>query len=91
MYESCFVVNCQDFDIMQVTTSRTLEPKPFLSSEKESLFLPKEMSALHVDHTTYYYTEDETLLGRVNISRKTVKPFFCVSRIELKFHFTFVS
>lgn len=62
MYESCFVVNCQDFDIMQVTTSRTLEPKPFLSSEKESLFLPKEVSALHVDHTTYYYTEDETLL-----------------------------
>ena len=48
---------------MQVTTMNTLEPKPVLSSEKEALYLPAEMSAFTIDHTTYYYTGGLDLPG----------------------------
>ena len=64
MYESFTVFNCQNFNIMQVTTAKSPEPKPFLSSEKEALFLPLEMAAVHFDHTMYYYTGGNDLPGQ---------------------------
>lgn len=56
MYESFIIASCRDFQIMQVTTAKSVNPQRFLSSEKGSLFLPPEMSAVHFDHTTYYYS-----------------------------------
>jgi len=66
MYESYFLVRCQDYTIMQVTTPSTQNPEPFLGSEKESLFLPKDMSAIQLDYTTYYYVGETALPGIVN-------------------------
>jgi len=51
---------------MQVTTPSTQNPEPFLGSEKESLFLPKDMSAIQLDYTTYYYVGETALPGIVN-------------------------
>ena len=64
MYESYFIARCEDFAIMQVTTPSTHNPQPFLKSEKESLYLPKEMSAVQIDYTTYYYTKETDLPGK---------------------------
>ena len=55
MFESFFLVSAQKFEIMEVTTTGREEPKPFLGSDKESLFLPDEMNAFFLDYTTYYY------------------------------------
>ena len=67
MYESYVIASCQNFQIMQVTTVNTLDPKPVLSSEKAALYLPVEMSAFTVDHTSYYYT------GKVDIPGTKLK------------------
>ena len=65
MYESFFIVSCQNFQIMQVTNSKSFEPLPFLCSEKEALFLPKDMSAVHIDYTEYYFMGSTDMLGMV--------------------------
>ena len=63
MYESYLIMSCQNFQIMQVTTMNIHDPKPVLSSEKEALYLPPEMSAFTIDHTTYYYAGGVELPG----------------------------
>lgn len=69
MYESYILLSCEDYKIMQVTTPTTSDPKPFVSSEKESLFLPKEMPSIQVDYTTYYYTTESDLPGEFDHAR----------------------
>eukprot|EP00111_Clytia_hemisphaerica_P007740 TCONS_00022484-protein len=85
MYESYFLVRCEDYSIMQVTTPSTHNPQPFLKSAKESLFLPKEMPAIQLDHTTYYYTGSTDLpvpspnvFVQVNPFQLTFDPLTCV-------------
>ncbi|XP_078346054.1 bridge-like lipid transfer protein family member 3B [Oculina patagonica] len=56
MLESCFVVRCEEFFIMPVTTSNvTKEEVAFLSSDKKALYLPSDMPAFQLDFTQYYY------------------------------------
>lgn len=56
MLESCFVVRCEEFHIMPVTTrSAFKEETPFISSDKKALYLPTDMPAFQLDFTQYYY------------------------------------
>ncbi|XP_065646748.1 bridge-like lipid transfer protein family member 3B isoform X2 [Hydra vulgaris] len=80
LYESFFVINCSDFKIMQVTTSKTMENKPFLSSEKEALYLPKEMPAIYIDHSMYYYAQN------VNLPVPLANLFISLNPTQLTFH-----
>lgn len=80
MYESFIIASCRDFQIMQVTTAKSVNPQRFLSSEKGSLFLPPEMSAVHFDHTTYYYSGHNELPG---IYHRIVYILYCYIRIAL--------
>ena len=56
MHESCFVVRCEEFFILPVTTSNVIkEETAFLSSDKKALYLPTDMPAFQLDFTQYYY------------------------------------
>ena len=56
MLESCFVVRCEEFYIMPVTTrNASKEEAAFLSSDKKALYLPTDMPAFQLDFTQYYY------------------------------------
>ena len=56
MLESCFVVRCEEFFIMPVTTNNvSKEETAFLSSDKKALYLPSDMPAFQLDFTQYYY------------------------------------
>lgn len=56
MLESCFVIRCEEFFIMPVTTSNVgKEETAFLSSDKKALYLPSDMPAFQLDFTQYYY------------------------------------
>jgi len=56
MLESCFVIRCEEFFIMPVTTSNVRkEETAFLSSDKKALYLPSDMPAFQLDFTQYYY------------------------------------
>lgn len=68
MYESYILASCEDYNILQVTTPTTSNPKSFIASEKESLFLPKEMPSIQIDYTTYYYTSQSDLPGMASVT-----------------------
>ena len=69
MLERCFVIRCEEFCIMPVTTSNvTKEEAAFLSSDKKALYLPSDMSAFQLDFTQYYYPGSVGSAGNVTIS-----------------------
>ena len=69
MLESCFVVRCEEFFIMPVTTSNvSKEETAFLSSDKKALFLPSDMPAFQLDFTQYYYPVSVGSAGETLIS-----------------------
>ncbi|KAK3746692.1 hypothetical protein QZH41_018916 [Actinostola sp. cb2023] len=56
MYENCYLIRCEEFSVMPVTTNNSpKEGVAFLSSDKKALYLPTDMPAFQVDYTTYYY------------------------------------
>lgn len=61
LLESCFVFRLNDFTIYQVSSAadsrNSKGPKKFIGSEKKTLWLPPEMSSVHVELTEYYYPE----------------------------------
>ena len=69
MLESCFVIRCEEFFIMPVTTSNgSKEELPaFLSSDKKALFLPSDMPAFQLDFTQYYYPGSVTSAGNLSV------------------------
>ena len=69
MLESCFVIRCEEFFIMPVTTSNgSKEELPaFLSSDKKALFLPSDMPAFQLDFTQYYYPGSVTSAGNLPV------------------------
>ncbi|XP_074662051.1 bridge-like lipid transfer protein family member 3B [Tubulanus polymorphus] len=60
LLECCYVLRLEDFTIYRVSTpDRTRNrPKKFLSSDKKKLHLPPDMSAVHIEHTEYYFPEN---------------------------------
>ena len=67
MLESCFVIRCEEFVIMPVSSCNTSkEGMTFLSSDKKALYLPSDMAAFQMDFTQYYYP------GAVSSPGKTV-------------------
>ncbi|KAM4748006.1 bridge-like lipid transfer protein family member 3B [Rhinophrynus dorsalis] len=56
---SCFVVRLADFNIYQVSTADQCRssPKTMISCNKKSLYLPQEMSAIHIEFTEYYFPD----------------------------------
>ena len=63
MYESFFLISCTKFVIMEVSTNDRQDTKPFLSSDKEALFLPEDMNAFLLDFTSYYFIGYSNLPG----------------------------
>uniref|UniRef100_K7G206 Bridge-like lipid transfer protein family member 3B n=1 Tax=Pelodiscus sinensis TaxID=13735 RepID=K7G206_PELSI len=53
------VVRLADFNIYQVSTADQCRssPKTLISCNKKSLYLPPEMSAIHIEFTEYYYPD----------------------------------
>ncbi|NP_001084948.1 UHRF1-binding protein 1-like [Xenopus laevis] len=56
---SSFVVRLADFNIFQVSTADQCRssPKTMISCNKKSLYLPQEMSAIHIEFTEYYFPD----------------------------------
>uniref|UniRef100_A0A6I8SR66 UHRF1 binding protein 1-like n=1 Tax=Xenopus tropicalis TaxID=8364 RepID=A0A6I8SR66_XENTR len=56
---SSFVVRLADFYIYQVSTADQCRssPKTMISCNKKSLYLPQEMSAIHIEFTEYYFPD----------------------------------
>lgn len=78
MLESCFVIRCEEFFIMPVTTSNgSKDELPFLSSDKKALFLPSDMPAFQLDFTQYYYP------GSVTSAVPTPNLFIQLNPIQL--------
>eukprot|EP00794_Sanderia_malayensis_P017924 gene17924-19706_t len=80
MHESYFVISCCSFAIMEVTTGDRQEPRPFLSSEKEALFLPADMNAIFLDFTSYYF------LGQRPLPVPPSNMFLKLNPVQLTFH-----
>ena len=61
LLENSFIFRLEDFAIFQVSSAtdsrRRAPPRKFLSSEKKQLWLPQEMSSIHVEYTDYYFPE----------------------------------
>jgi hypothetical protein len=56
MYENCYMIRCEEFTVMPVTTYNDPgEGAAFLSSDNKALYLPSDMPAFQVDYTQYYY------------------------------------
>ena len=81
MYESFFLISCSKFAIMQVSTADRQEPQAFLSSDKESLFLPDDMDSFLLDFTSYYFIGYRNLPGMIPI----LWPSFMVSLVCIRF------
>ena len=75
MLESCFVIRCEEFFIMPVTTSNvnTKEEVAFLSSDKKALYLPSDMPAFQLDFTQYYYPGSIGSAGNMTIRALDIK------------------
>ncbi|XP_019369308.1 PREDICTED: UHRF1-binding protein 1, partial [Gavialis gangeticus] len=58
---SCVVVRVDDLDIHQVSTAgqRSKKPSSLLSCSRKSLNLPKEVSAIHIEFTEYYFSDNQ--------------------------------
>ncbi|XP_029453241.1 UHRF1-binding protein 1-like [Rhinatrema bivittatum] len=59
LMSSSVVVQLADFNIYQVSTAdqRRSSPKALISCNKKALYLPKEMSAIHIEFTEYYFPD----------------------------------
>ncbi|XP_006816227.1 bridge-like lipid transfer protein family member 3B [Saccoglossus kowalevskii] len=60
LLENTLVLRLEDFSIYAVSTTQSSHKAPskkFLSSDKKALFLPPEISSLHVEYTSYYFPE----------------------------------
>ncbi|XP_007905913.1 UHRF1-binding protein 1-like [Callorhinchus milii] len=59
LLSSCFVIRVEDLSIYQVSTAdqRRAFPKTMISCNKKSLYLPPEMSAIHIEFTEYYFPD----------------------------------
>ncbi|XP_067415837.1 bridge-like lipid transfer protein family member 3B isoform X2 [Emydura macquarii macquarii] len=59
LMSSPVVVRLADFNIYQVSTADQCRssPKTLISCNKKSLYLPPEMSAIHIEFTEYYYPD----------------------------------
>uniref|UniRef100_H3BBF0 Bridge-like lipid transfer protein family member 3B n=1 Tax=Latimeria chalumnae TaxID=7897 RepID=H3BBF0_LATCH len=59
LMSSSIVVRVADFNIYQVSTAeqRRSSPKTMISCNKRSLYLPKEMQAVHIEFTEYYFPD----------------------------------
>lgn len=59
LLESVFVFRMEDFTVYRVSTpdAKRNAPKKFLTSDKKQLFLPPDMSSVHVEYTSYYFPE----------------------------------
>ncbi|XP_040201153.1 UHRF1-binding protein 1-like [Rana temporaria] len=59
LMSSSFVVRVADFNIYQVSTADQCRssPKTMISCNKKSLYLPQEMSAIHIEFTEYYFPD----------------------------------
>uniref|UniRef100_A0A8C8SVB9 UHRF1 binding protein 1 like n=2 Tax=Pelusios castaneus TaxID=367368 RepID=A0A8C8SVB9_9SAUR len=59
LVSSPVVVRLADFNIYQVSTADQCRssPKTLISCNKKSLYLPPEMSAIHIEFTEYYYPD----------------------------------
>ncbi|CAN0432782.1 unnamed protein product [Lampetra planeri] len=60
LLSSCLVLRVEDIDVYQVSTAdmRQGTPQKLLSCNKKALFLPPEMSAIHMEFTDYYFPEE---------------------------------
>ena len=81
MYESFFLISCSKFAIMQVSTNDRQEPHAFLSSDKESLFLPDDMDSFLLDFTSYYFIGYRSLPGKLAILEPPFLIFFYMFRL----------
>uniref|UniRef100_A0A7M4FPH9 Bridge-like lipid transfer protein family member 3B n=1 Tax=Crocodylus porosus TaxID=8502 RepID=A0A7M4FPH9_CROPO len=61
LVSSPLVVRLADFNIYQVSTADQCRssPKTLISCNKKSLYLPPEMSAIHIEFTEYYYPDEK--------------------------------
>uniref|UniRef100_A0A8D0HPL1 Bridge-like lipid transfer protein family member 3B n=1 Tax=Sphenodon punctatus TaxID=8508 RepID=A0A8D0HPL1_SPHPU len=59
LMSSPLVVRLADFNIYQLSTADQCRssPKTLISCNKKPLYLPPEMSAIHIEFTEYYYTD----------------------------------
>ncbi|CAN2387351.1 protein homodimerization activity [Pristimantis euphronides] len=59
LLSSSFVVRLADLNIYQVSTADQCRssPKTMISCNKKSLYLPQEMSAIHIEFTEYYFPD----------------------------------
>nr|XP_033808824.1 UHRF1-binding protein 1-like isoform X2 [Geotrypetes seraphini] len=59
LMSSSVVVQLADFNIYQVSTADQCRssPKALISCNKKTLYLPKEMSAIHIEFTEYYFPD----------------------------------
>ncbi|XP_077122575.1 bridge-like lipid transfer protein family member 3B [Ranitomeya variabilis] len=59
LMSSSFVVRLADVNIFQVSTADQCRssPKTMISCNKKSLYLPQEMSAIHIEFTEYYFPD----------------------------------
>ncbi|KAM8971874.1 bridge-like lipid transfer protein family member 3B [Pelodytes ibericus] len=59
LMSSSFVIRLADLNIFQVSTADQCRssPKTMVSCNKKSLYLPQEMSAIHIEFTEYYFPD----------------------------------
>ncbi|XP_070560102.1 bridge-like lipid transfer protein family member 3B [Ptychodera flava] len=60
LLENTFMIRVEDFCLYSVSTAQSshkAHSKKFLSSDKKALFLPPDMSSLHIEHTSYYFPD----------------------------------
>ncbi|XP_066275126.1 bridge-like lipid transfer protein family member 3B [Branchiostoma lanceolatum] len=81
LMSSGIVFRLEDFELYQVSTSDTRHstPKKFFSSDKKALYLPQEMSAVHLEYTEYYFPEgvdhpvpSPNIYGQINAVQLTL-------------------
>ncbi|XP_078661658.1 uncharacterized protein LOC144905753 [Branchiostoma floridae x Branchiostoma belcheri] len=81
LMSSGIIFRLEDFELYQVSTSDTRHstPKKFFSSDKKALYLPQEMSAVHLEYTEYYFPEgvehpvpSPNIYGQINAIQLTL-------------------
>ncbi|XP_064417930.1 UHRF1-binding protein 1-like isoform X3 [Latimeria chalumnae] len=72
LMSSSIVVRVADFNIYQVSTAeqRRSSPKTMISCNKRSLYLPKEMQAVHIEFTEYYFPDGKDFPKMQNVMKK---------------------
>ncbi|XP_077994904.1 bridge-like lipid transfer protein family member 3B [Glandiceps talaboti] len=60
LLENTVVIRLEDFTLFSVSTAQSSHKAPskkFITSDKKALFLPPEMSSVHIEYTSYYFPE----------------------------------